>query len=216
MSGAVGSIPSLPRSRRPDCSLRSSSPSGRQSTALRASHAACSAASPAFDGRALTRGLTGGLASDPMLEFSPPFEGPPAPGRDVGSGVPPPDSCRRPPPRPGAGYRAPPDQPRSEAASRKRMSDTEDNPPERPDLNAPIPFEAPKRQQPVDESGRPVKPRLRTLRVLSVVIFVGLLAFVSTLFGMLTAVASDLPQIENRRQFGTEHNSYLFDDMGRP
>ena len=96
------------------------------------------------------------------------------------------------------------------------MSDTEDNPPERPDLNAPIPFEAPRPPQPVDESGRPVKPRLRKLRVLSVVIFLGLLAFVSTLFGMLTAVASDLPQIENRRQFGTENNSYLFDDMGRP
>ncbi len=33
---------------------------------------------------------------------------------------------------------------------------------------------------------------------------------------MLTAVASDLPQIENRREFSTEHNSYLYDDMGRP
>ena len=30
------------------------------------------------------------------------------------------------------------------------------------------------------------------------------------------AVASDLPQIENQRQFGAEHNSYLYDDMGRP
>ena len=33
---------------------------------------------------------------------------------------------------------------------------------------------------------------------------------------MMMAVASDLPQIENQRQFGAEHNSYLYDDMGRP
>ena len=31
---------------------------------------------------------------------------------------------------------------------------------------------------------------------------------------MLTAVASDLPQIENRRSSAAEHNSYLYDDMG--
>src|SRR5437588_3643579 len=43
MSGAVGSMPSLTRRDRPKPSFRSSSPSGRQSTALRASQAATSA-----------------------------------------------------------------------------------------------------------------------------------------------------------------------------
>jgi penicillin-binding protein 1A len=96
------------------------------------------------------------------------------------------------------------------------MSDHDDNPPQLTAPDAPIPFEPPPPRYPLDESGRPIKPRLRKLRILSIVIFLGLLALVSTLFGMLTAVASDLPQIENQRQFGAEHNSYLYDDAGRP
>jgi penicillin-binding protein 1A len=96
------------------------------------------------------------------------------------------------------------------------MSDHDDNPPQLTVPDAPIPFQAPAPRYPLDESGRPIKPRLRKLRILSILIFLGLLALVSTLFGMLTAVASDLPQIENRRQFGAEHNSYLYDDVGRP
>jgi penicillin-binding protein 1A len=96
------------------------------------------------------------------------------------------------------------------------MSDHDDNPPQLTVPDAPIPFQAPPSRYPLDASGRPIKPRLRKLRILSVVAFLGLLALVSTLFGMLTAVASDLPQIENRREFGAEHNSYLYDDMGRP
>jgi penicillin-binding protein 1A len=96
------------------------------------------------------------------------------------------------------------------------MSDHDDNPPQLTAPEAPIPFQAPPPRYPLDESGRPIKPRLRKLRILSILVFLGLLALVSTLFGMLTAVASDLPQIENRRQFGAEHNSYLYDDVGRP
>ena len=30
------------------------------------------------------------------------------------------------------------------------------------------------------------------------------------------AVASDLPQLENKRQYGKEVNSYMYDDQGRP
>ena len=96
------------------------------------------------------------------------------------------------------------------------MSDHDDNPPQLTDPDAPIPFQAPPPRYPLDAVGRPIKPRLRKLRILSILAFLGLLALVSTLFGMLTAVASDLPQIENRREFGTEQNSYLYDDMGRP
>jgi penicillin-binding protein 1A len=96
------------------------------------------------------------------------------------------------------------------------MSDHDDNPPQLAAPDPPIPFQTPPPRYPLDESGRPIKPRLRKLRIFSILIFLGLLALVSTLFGMLTAVASDLPQIENQRQFGAEHNSYLYDDMGRP
>jgi penicillin-binding protein 1A len=42
------------------------------------------------------------------------------------------------------------------------------------------------------------------------------LALTSTLFGMMMAVASDLPQLENRQQYKHEANSYLYDDRGRP
>ena len=45
---------------------------------------------------------------------------------------------------------------------------------------------------------RPPKPKLRKLRLLFVLAGLGALAFVSTIFGMMMAVASDLPQIENR------------------
>ena len=39
---------------------------------------------------------------------------------------------------------------------------------------------------------------------------------ISTVFGMMMAVASDLPQLENRQQYKQEKNSYLYDDMWRP
>jgi penicillin-binding protein 1A len=49
-------------------------------------------------------------------------------------------------------------------------------------------------------------------------IFLGLsaLAVVSTIFGMMMAVASDVPQLENRQQYKSEKNSYLYDDHWRP
>jgi penicillin-binding protein 1A len=42
------------------------------------------------------------------------------------------------------------------------------------------------------------------------------LAVISTVFGMMMAVASDLPQLENTQQFYYGHDSYLFDDHWRP
>ena len=44
----------------------------------------------------------------------------------------------------------------------------------------------------------------------------GVLAIVSTVFGMMMAVASDLPQLENSQQYRSEKNSYLYDDHWRP
>ena len=43
------------------------------------------------------------------------------------------------------------------------------------------------------------------------------LALISTLFGMLMAVASDVPQLENQQQYRVAaKNSYLYDDQWRP
>ena len=42
----------------------------------------------------------------------------------------------------------------------------------------------------------------------------GLLAMVSTVFGMMMAVSQDLPSIENFPQFKASKNSVLIDDTG--
>jgi penicillin-binding protein 1A len=42
------------------------------------------------------------------------------------------------------------------------------------------------------------------------------LALISTLFGMLMAVASDVPQLENQQQYRVQKNSYLYDDHWNP
>jgi penicillin-binding protein 1A len=59
---------------------------------------------------------------------------------------------------------------------------------------------------------RPGKPRVKKLRLLLILFGLGILAVISTVFGMMMAVASDLPQIENNRQYATAVNSYLYDD----
>ena len=79
---------------------------------------------------------------------------------------------------------------------------------------APTPPAPPRRRWPRRGSpdGRPPKPKLRKLRLL--LIFAGLatLAVISTIFGMMMAVASDLPQLENKQQYQAAANSYLYDD----
>jgi penicillin-binding protein 1A len=80
----------------------------------------------------------------------------------------------------------------------------------------PIPFRPPRPRWRRDREGRPAKPRVRKLRLLSIMFGLAALAMISTVFGMMMAVASDLPQIENRQQFRHEVNSYLYDDRWRP
>jgi penicillin-binding protein 1A len=64
---------------------------------------------------------------------------------------------------------------------------------------------------------RPPKPRLRKLRFFAILFGFGTLAVISTIFGMMMAIASDLPQLENRQQYRADlKNSYLYDYMGRP
>ncbi|MDW5596721.1 transglycosylase domain-containing protein [Conexibacter stalactiti] len=60
------------------------------------------------------------------------------------------------------------------------------------------------------------KPKIKKLRLLSILFGLSLLAVVSTVFGMMMAVASDLPDLENRQQYkDNKHNSVLLDYRGR-
>jgi penicillin-binding protein 1A len=63
-----------------------------------------------------------------------------------------------------------------------------------------------------DEAKRRTRPRLRKLRMAIVLLGLAALAFVSWIFGIMMAVASDLPQLEDRAQFASAHNSVIFDD----
>jgi penicillin-binding protein 1A len=58
----------------------------------------------------------------------------------------------------------------------------------------------------------PRKPKLKKLRVALVFAGLSVLALISTVFGMLMAVASDLPSLENRAQYQRAQNSLLFAD----
>src|SRR5947209_9733952 len=96
------------------------------------------------------------------------------------------------------------------------MSD-EDDIPIAGEPGAPIPFAEPRRRWRRHRDGEdPPKPRLRKLRFMLILAGIGALAIISTVFGMMMAVASDLPQLENKQQYKLEANSFLYDDMWRP
>jgi penicillin-binding protein 1A len=59
---------------------------------------------------------------------------------------------------------------------------------------------------------RPPKPKLKKLRLALVLLGLTALAIVSTLFGMLMAVARDLPSLENQAEFRAAENSILYAD----
>jgi penicillin-binding protein 1A len=58
----------------------------------------------------------------------------------------------------------------------------------------------------------PRKPKLKKLRLALVLSGLSVLALISTVFGMLMAVSSDLPSLENRAQYRSAQNSVLFAD----
>ncbi len=60
-----------------------------------------------------------------------------------------------------------------------------------------------------------VRPRVKKLRLLAILLPLALLAIVSTLFGMMMAVASDLPDLENRKEYQDAKNSVLVDAHGK-
>jgi penicillin-binding protein 1A len=57
---------------------------------------------------------------------------------------------------------------------------------------------------------KPPKPRLKKLRLALVVLGLSVLALISTVFGMLMAVASDLPSLDNEAQYRAARNSVLY------
>jgi penicillin-binding protein 1A len=60
------------------------------------------------------------------------------------------------------------------------------------------------------------RPRVKRLRLLAIFLPLTLLAVVSTVFGMMMAVASDLPNLENRKEYQAARNSVLVDANNRP
>ncbi|MET0602720.1 MAG: transglycosylase domain-containing protein [Baekduia sp.] len=71
---------------------------------------------------------------------------------------------------------------------------------------------------PVPDPGPPTPPRVKTkvkkLRLLAILVPLALLAVVSTVFGMMMAVASDLPALEQLPQVAKRKNSVLTDIHG--
>lgn len=65
-------------------------------------------------------------------------------------------------------------------------------------------------------TGEPAaRPRVKKLRLLAVLVPLAILAVVSTVFGMMMAVASDLPALEQLPQVAKRKNSVLLDVNGR-
>src|SRR5215212_9002442 len=58
------------------------------------------------------------------------------------------------------------------------------------------------------------RPRLRKLRIAFVIFGLSILALISWIFGIMMAVASDLPQLEDRAQFANARNSVVLDING--
>jgi penicillin-binding protein 1A len=65
------------------------------------------------------------------------------------------------------------------------------------------------------EAPKRPRPRVKKLRLLAILLPLVLLAVVSTVFGMMMAVASDLPNLENRKEYQNARNSVLYDTKGR-
>ncbi|MEA2450177.1 MAG: penicillin-binding protein [Thermoleophilaceae bacterium] len=87
----------------------------------------------------------------------------------------------------------------------------------------PIPLRAPRTHrrkeataEPSENGGAPTaqKPKLKKLRLALVTMVLGLLALMSTVFGMMMAVAHELPQLEAAAQLKAAVNSTLSDDHG--
>jgi len=66
------------------------------------------------------------------------------------------------------------------------------------------------------ETGAPSRRRrIRKLRLLALLTVLGLLGSVSFGFGLLTAIAGELPKLDPRRQLEQEVNGYIYDSTGK-
>jgi penicillin-binding protein 1A len=61
----------------------------------------------------------------------------------------------------------------------------------------------------------PAKPRIKKLRILLIVLGLMVLAGISTIFGLMMAVASELPRLEDREQYKIAKKSVLVDTEAR-
>jgi penicillin-binding protein 1A len=62
----------------------------------------------------------------------------------------------------------------------------------------------------------PRRTRVKKLRLLAILVPLTLLAVISVVFGMMMAVASDLPNLENRKEYQDARNSVLVDARKQP
>jgi len=83
-----------------------------------------------------------------------------------------------------------------------------------PEATPPPPVEPP----PVDpfgddgDGGPPERPKLKKLRLAAVLLGLGFIALLSTVFGMMMAVAGDIPNLEDEVRFQRAQNSVLLAD----
>src|SRR4051812_16595199 len=73
---------------------------------------------------------------------------------------------------------------------------------------------APEREPEPAAAGAPKKPKVKKLRLALVLLGLSALAFISTLFGMMMAVANELPQLEAKAQLRSAVNSTLYASTG--
>ncbi len=81
-------------------------------------------------------------------------------------------------------------------------------------MSASVTPRRPARPRPAGPPG-PQRPKLKRLRLALILVGLGVLALVSTVFGMLTAVSSDLPALENVAEYRAARNSLLLADDKR-
>ena len=76
----------------------------------------------------------------------------------------------------------------------------------------PPPVEPPPVDPFEDDGGPPERPKLKKLRLALVLGGLGFIALISTVFGMMMAVAADVPNLENEARFARAENSVLLAD----
>ena len=95
--------------------------------------------------------------------------------------------------------------------------------------SAPIPLKPPRTRRrprapeptstnggdPAEAPAGPAKPKVKKLRLALVLLGLGALALISTIFGMMMAVAHELPQLEAQAQLRSAVNSRLFSSDGQ-